>query len=173
MDVVLVMVAYFFFPAILLALVVGLAPLLYALSQRSPTTRRWLLLGNAGLCFVLTVGAIVGLETVLGSWVEYSEVVNLSFDGSIYSHVPGVTAENVGQYEPAVYREVAYRELFTPWTWAKCFSSDAAVCQLSALALRPPTGMDLFSLLALLPTGLNVVMTWLFTRPRAEPGPAN
>lgn len=163
------MIVYFFFPAVGLSLFVRLAPPIYHLCQRTPSARLWILLVNGLLCFVLTAGAVSGLLALLSSYIGYSETVTLSFETSRFSQVPGVTAENVRQYDGPVFQELEFRQFLVPWDQPGqvCFASDATVCQLADKAMEAPSGFSLLTLVALVPTALNVFLGWYLLRPRA------
>ena len=166
---ILLLVVSFFLPAVGLSLLVRLAPPIYHLSQHTPSARPLILLVNGLLCFVLTAGALNGVLTVTSSWIAYEEVVALDFDASRYSGVPSVTADNVRQYDESVFLELELRQFFLSWgrPGQVCFTSNSTVCQLTDKAMDAQSSYSVCSLLALLPTSINVLLGWYWLRPRA------
>jgi hypothetical protein len=162
---ILLFIGGIFLPSVILGLLVRLAPI-QRFAQRTKLTRGLTLLGNGLLSWGITLEILMSLM----AYIAYG-LAKFYFSAT-FGLVSGITRATVEQYQNDAILEIWFRQ-FIPWvpSGQVCFNSSPIVCQLAdqAIAFANPSDMILFlSILALLPTAVNLLLGWYFTRQQSR-----
>jgi hypothetical protein len=164
---IIVVILLLFYPSILIASIIRLAPI-YRLSQKNASMRSAIILVSGLVCLVITFALLAWVSSAM----LYS-IAQFYFDAT-FGLVPGITRADVEQYNFAAINEMWLRQIVPGQLGPACFNGNATICQLADAAAKVGS-LDSMAIvlmgLALVPTFLNLFLSWRFTRPHTPVKP--